>query len=145
MSGLGPEARRAGQGFHAPDQRALSPLAVDLDGLLSVDPTKLDRPFEVSGGRFMAREQILWRPTPVRVVACLAECGQLVRCDPTGGGFTVTLPPAKGLDGRAVAVKNVSASVNTITISPADGGTTTIASAWGAKWLVAAGGLWLSV
>lgn len=50
-----------------------------------------------------------------------AKVGELVQCDVSGGGFTVTLPtdPAPG---ALVAVKKVDASLNTLTIAPAGGG-----------------------
>jgi hypothetical protein len=47
-----------------------------------------------------------------------AVWGEVVMCDPTGGGFTVNLPTAVGNSGRQIIVKNDSASTNTITIEP---------------------------
>ena len=44
--------------------------------------------------------------------------GEVVVCDPTGGGFTVNLPTAAGNDGRQIIVKNNSAGTNAITIEP---------------------------
>ena len=45
-----------------------------------------------------------------------ASFGEVVRCDPSGGGFTVTLPVASGGTGQIVVVKNTTSSTNTITI-----------------------------
>lgn len=40
----------------------------------------------------------------------------LVRCDATGGAFTVTLPAAAAAPGRAYIVRKVDASVNAVTV-----------------------------
>lgn len=70
-----------------------------------------------------------------------ANPGEVVACDPSGGGFTVTLPAANA-DERAVVILNITSSTNTITISRAgsdnvNGGTTiTITTAHGAYWLI---------
>jgi len=45
-----------------------------------------------------------------------AAFGEVVRCDPSGGGFTITLPAAAGGTGKVVIVKNTTSSTNTITI-----------------------------
>ncbi|MFQ5937706.1 MAG: hypothetical protein ACE5LB_14985 [Acidiferrobacterales bacterium] len=83
-----------------------------------------------------------WRLTPLLggavVGATTAKHSEEIPCDPTGGGFTVTLPPSSlGQKGQPVVVKNRSASTNVITIAP-DGpsgdvinGATTIAVAQG--------------
>ncbi len=39
-----------------------------------------------------------------------------VRCNVTSAGFTVTLPLAKGRDGRQIVVKKIDASGNTLTV-----------------------------
>lgn len=46
----------------------------------------------------------------------IASFDEVVRCDPSGGGFTVTLPAASVAAGRTVIVKNTTSSINTITI-----------------------------
>lgn len=43
------------------------------------------------------------------------------RCDPSGGGFTVTLPAASGGTGKTIIVKNTTSSTNTITIQGTGG------------------------
>lgn len=45
-----------------------------------------------------------------------AALGDLVRCDPSAAGFTVTLPSAASNAGRGVTIKNVTTSTNAITI-----------------------------
>ena len=53
-----------------------------------------------------------------------AAFGETVRCDPSGGGFTVTLPTPTADDvGRSLRIKNITSSTNTITVS---GGSNTI-------------------
>jgi hypothetical protein len=53
---------------------------------------------------------------PTKTAAYSAKPGEVVLCDPTGGGFTITLPRAAIAADRTVTVKNHSASANTITI-----------------------------
>ncbi|HVI39881.1 MAG TPA: hypothetical protein VM577_04405 [Anaerovoracaceae bacterium] len=54
--------------------------------------------------------------TPIKTSLYTAVIGDLVRCDPSGAGFTVNLPTAAGNVNNAVVVKNVTSSTNTITI-----------------------------
>jgi len=76
-------------------------------------------------------------PTGVKTAAYTASAWDFVECDPTAGGFTVTLPPIVH-GGEQVVVKNASASANVITIEPAanntidNGASTTIAVGRGA-------------
>ncbi|HKO53284.1 MAG TPA: hypothetical protein VJV79_36495 [Polyangiaceae bacterium] len=45
--------------------------------------------------------------------------GQLLLCDPTAGGFNVAMPvPTADDTGRRVAVKNVTANTNPLTVLP---------------------------
>jgi len=68
-----------------------------------------------------------------------------VRADVSGGGFTVTLPPAQGRDGRQILVKKIDSSGNTLTVgvSGSDtiqgGATVTTATQWG-SWLFISNG-----
>jgi len=48
---------------------------------------------------------------------------QIVRVNPTGGSFSVTLPSAASFTGQAIYVKNVSTSENLITVLPTGGDT----------------------
>jgi hypothetical protein len=48
----------------------------------------------------------------------LVSANQVVRVDPTAGGFNVTLPPAVGLVGQIIVLKNVSTSTNIVTLLP---------------------------
>lgn len=61
--------------------------------------------------------------TAVQTGAYTAAWGETVRADPSGGGFTVTLPTAAGNAGRRITVKNTTSSTNAITID-ADGSET---------------------
>jgi len=65
-----------------------------------------------------------WWVTDVQTAAFTAEVGQLVRCDPSGGAFTVTFPKIfPSNKGRMIAVKNTTTSANQITIAAATGDT----------------------
>lgn len=61
---------------------------------------------------------ITYSVTAVKTSAYTAAWGEVVQCDPTGGGFTVNLPTGFGYGGRQIIIKNASASTNTITIEP---------------------------
>lgn len=57
--------------------------------------------------------------TAIQIALFAASIGEIVRCDPTAGGFVVTLPAiAAGNSGQQIVVKNVSTSINTITVTP---------------------------
>lgn len=78
-----------------------------------------------------------------------ANYGEYLRCDPSGGGFTVTLPVFAVPTGRDILIKNVTSSTNTITIDAntaqtfEDGTTTkTITRAYGWIWLVNIASSW---
>jgi hypothetical protein len=45
-----------------------------------------------------------------------AVIGEVVLCDPSGGGFTITLPTAADVSGKTIVVKNTTTSTNTITV-----------------------------
>lgn len=84
-----------------------------------------------------------WVVTGTKTGAYTAALGEFVVCDPTAGGFTVTLPAvATAKFGRSIVVKNHSGSTNTITIAAAgsdkiDGAATvTITTARGVTRLV---------
>jgi hypothetical protein len=56
--------------------------------------------------------------TNVKTAAYTASINDTVRCNPTGGAFTVTLPAiTAGNAGMQITVKNQSGSANVITIS----------------------------
>jgi hypothetical protein len=55
--------------------------------------------------------------TAVKTANYTAAPGDLVRCDPSGGAFAVTLPTVAG-DDRMIVIKNVTTSTNAITITP---------------------------
>lgn len=94
---------------------------------------------------------------PSRVVAAAAAitaaAGDVVVCDPSGGGFTVTLPPTgSGVNrGRGVLVVNGTSSTNTITIAAQGSGVTVdgaasvgLATAWASRWVVSDGNDWVT-
>jgi len=61
-----------------------------------------------------------WNVTAVATSVVTAQLGDLQRCDPSGGAFAVNLPAVTaGNEGAEIIVKNVTASVNAITITPA--------------------------
>jgi hypothetical protein len=86
------------------------------------------------------------RPTAV-TAAYPATYDETVPCDPTGGGFTVTLPTAVGFAGRRVVVKNVTSSTNTITIGATIDGVAspTIAAAYGSMTVESDDANWMAV
>jgi hypothetical protein len=53
----------------------------------------------------------------------LVSANQVVRVDPSGGGFNVTLPAAAGLGGQIIILKNVTISTNIVTALPSGGDT----------------------
>lgn len=59
-------------------------------------------PYNVTGVQTSAYNAVIW---------------DFVLCDPSGGGFTVTLPTAVGVNGKSIRVKNKTSSVNTITLA----------------------------
>lgn len=84
--------------------------------------------------------------------AYTATYGEIVLCDPTSAGFTVSLPTAVGHDGEQVLLVNASASTNAITIDPNGSetinGSTTITginTARGSRLIEARGGNWITV
>lgn len=91
----------------------------------------------------------IWRPTAVKTSAYTAGFGETVLCNPTGAGFTVTLPAAVA-GAKPIIIKNDSTSTNTITIDGAgaetiDGAATaTIAASRGVVRLVPGAGVWYS-
>jgi hypothetical protein len=53
----------------------------------------------------------------------LTSSSNVVRVNPTGGAFSVTLPAASTVGGQSTIVKNVSSSGNLITVLPGGGDT----------------------
>jgi len=90
-----------------------------LDEFLTPHPFVLGSPNSgsPSGGGALTISAILTSGT------VLTDANQLVRVNPTGGGFTVTLPAASTASGKVVIVKNVSASVNAVTVAAGGGDT----------------------
>lgn len=93
-----------------------------------------------------------WDVRPYTVTAATGiAIGELLRVNPTGGAFPVTLPSAIRLRGRRLAVKNVTASTNAITLTPAgaekidDGATYVMTVAREVVYLESDGANWLKV
>lgn len=88
---------------------------------------------------------VLW-PTALKTGTYAASAWDQVLCDPSGGGFTVTVPNGTtALKGKRVGIKNYSTSTNTITIDTVttgdiQGGTATITTGWGYVELECIGG-----
>lgn len=125
--------------------RSLSGLFVDADDGLGV----------MAGEALQADRDGLhhrWDVIPGIAAEYDANQGELVECDPTGGAFTVNLPPlGRVAIGAGLIVKNASASTNTITVDAhstetIDGATTqTITTARGQIHLVRGSEEWLVV
>ena len=101
------------------------------------------------GGVRVAAPEGAWAVTDVQTGAYAAAAGELVRCDPTGGAFTVTLPSAAGISGRQVLIKNTTADTTAISVA-ADGAETIdgaasvdITTAYGSLRLVSDGSGWM--
>lgn len=90
-----------------------------------------------------------WSVTAVQTSAHNAAVGSLVRCDPSGGTFAVTLPTAVGNTGRRILVKNTTSSTTAITIDTTGGQTidgaasVTITTGFGMRLLVSDGANWM--
>jgi lysophospholipase L1-like esterase len=59
----------------------------------------------------------LWTPVGPKTANYSAAAGELVRCDPTGGGFTVTLPNAPANGTRVAAKITTATAPNAVTIA----------------------------
>lgn len=89
--------------------------------------------------------------TAVKTSAYNAVICDLVRVNPTGGTFAVTLPTAVGQEGRGITTCNRSASTNAVTFTTTGGqtingmasGVDSIASAWGVVTHVSDGANWI--
>lgn len=68
------------------------------------------------GGLQLTEPEGRFEITTVKTGAYTAAWGECVRCDPSGGAFTVTLPTAVGNDGRQIIVKNTTDDATAITI-----------------------------
>ena len=107
----------------------VAPSTADEHGLLYVDSSDSDLYYKDSaGGTFnltagSATTAPLYTITTVKTGATNANFDEVVRCDPSGGGFTVTLPDASTNIGQTIIVKNTTTSTNTITIEGTGGDT----------------------
>ena len=62
--------------------------------------------------------RLRWNINPILTGSGTATANDLIECDPTGGPVTVALPPALGIVGQQITVKNISSSTNGITALP---------------------------
>lgn len=73
---------------------------------------------------------------------------EYLRCDATGGAFTVTLPAASSCPGQLFIIKRINSGVNAVTVSRAgtdtiEGATTvSLASQWAKYQLLSLGTAW---
>src|ERR1700758_3900186 len=63
-------------------------------------------------------DSLLLIPTGVKTTTYSAAANDLVPCNATSAGFTVTLPPAP-VDGTRVGVKKIDATANAVTVATA--------------------------
>ena len=117
-------------------------LAVSLDGVSLA---------KGASGLSVAAPEGSFTVTTIQTGAFTAAAGQLVRCDPTAGVFTVTLPTAVGIAGRQVVVKNTTSDTTAITVDgnaaeTIDGSTSIdLTTAFGLLRLVSDGAGWLQI
>lgn len=144
-----PRSRRAADSLVTLDP--VPPLVLDSQGRIGI---AFDRAGNAWGLQWNGREVVAapeYQPTPINTVAYTARVGELVLCDPSDAGFTVTLPGAAKCRGQKVTVKNASSSTNTITVGgqgmdEIDGSSTaTITTAYGSMVLVSDGSTWHAV
>ena len=80
-----------------------------------------------------------------------AHIDELIRVDPSGGAFAITLPTAVGMKNRGITVKNVTTSTNAVTFNTTssqtiDGlasGADSLAEAWGHVTFISDGANWM--
>jgi hypothetical protein len=113
------------------DNVTVSKLAADGEAggeILAIDPAT-SKPVVGIGPHFLAMARANqassaggaspWNVTGVKTGNYTAAPGDLVRANPTGGAFAVDLPAVDASNkGQQIAVKNVSASVTAITVTP---------------------------
>lgn len=119
-----PRSRRSAQGAMSEDILCADPVGINADGRITLIKGKamIGDVLRWDGKEYVPTP--VFKPTPAKTSAYRAKPGELVLCDPTSAGFTVTLEQASACLGLPICIKNYSASANTITISPS--GTDTI-------------------
>ncbi|MGC2775549.1 MAG: hypothetical protein WA418_07905, partial [Bradyrhizobium sp.] len=76
------------------------------------------------GGTLTATNTTKVRQYPTAALTAntvLSVTSQVVKVDPTAGAFAVTLPAAANHEGESITIKNVSASVNAVTVTAGAG------------------------
>ncbi len=122
---------------------------VSVNAGVSDDFSRADHVHDISLAAIVAIRTV--SVSAIKTGAYSAVIDELVRCNPTGGGFTVTLPTAVGNSGRKVAVVNVNSSPNTITIATTGGqtingaGSASISESRGAVVLMSDGANWFKL
>jgi hypothetical protein len=93
--------------------------------------------------------QPVYTITAVKTAGYAANINEFVRCDNTGGGFTITLPASTSANaGKSVIVKNTTSGVNLITVSGQSGelidgsATALLTSAFEALTFISYNGAW---
>lgn len=82
------------------------------------EPVAIAREAGGSGGLVTAwtlTRNASWRPTSVKTAAYTANYGELVLADPSGGAFTITLPPAV-VGRKPIMIVNNTTSTTAITV-----------------------------
>lgn len=113
------------------------PLSAISDGTISgANPSTLNlvvadaAPFAASSaqpgylGTLNAVNDTQDRTYPTAVITgldSLNTASQLVQVDPSGGAFVLNLPAAADFRGQSITIKNITASTNNVTITPAGG------------------------
>ncbi len=95
-------------------------IAVDLSGV-EADIATLDGRLDTAESDINTLETSVAAASALSVTAVktgnyTAAIGELVRCDPSAGEFTVTLPTASGNSGKPIIVKNVTNSLVAIIV-----------------------------
>lgn len=113
-----PRARRAAQGALSEDITTAEPVGIDATGRISLvqSGAMLGDAMRWDGRKWVPHP--VFKPTPLKTSNYTAKGAEVVLCDPTAGGFSVTLPPASLTVGLPIIVKNHSDDVNNITIVP---------------------------
>lgn len=144
-----PRARRPSGGIADFDRSVSPPVGVDDDGRLTLTGgMKAGDILRWDGGK--AQWVRPWTVTSVKTSAYTCKVWEVVRCDPTSAGFTVTLPPSPS-NADLIIVKNASDSTNTITVARfgqdlIDGASSvSISAARAVAWFMAIEGGWLEV
>jgi hypothetical protein len=88
--------------------------------------------------------------TPVKTAAYTAKAGEMVKVNAAGGAFTVTLPTAKGLQGRSIVIQESNNSTTAVTVATSlsqtinGASTKSLTTAYGRTTFVSDGSNWFA-